>query len=266
LYNFAGTGTVSNVVAGVLMDIDELPAARYGTVQTGVYNQNGGDITRNLVWQQGTDTAGHVANPAGYTAERYRGGAMLVEDPAATGAFFAAKVGNNVQEIQPGSGPSSEWLYRQLVTLSGINLPTLPDTDMYTLMSLARGVAPDPIHTPRLVVAYLSDTISQGNFDGIATKASAYAGYLKWKTERCTCAPKHADPSPVATADGIINVNDVVQAVNVAFRNAAALTNPPCTYDRTDVSCDGVTTVTDVVKFVNVAFRGARPVDNFCCP
>ena len=52
--------------------------------------------------------------------------------------------------------------------------------------------------------------------------------------------------------------NQCVIAVNVAFRGAAATTDPLCPYEQTDVSCDGFTNVIDVVKFVNVAFRGGE--------
>ncbi|HUU45737.1 MAG TPA: hypothetical protein VM118_08385 [Acidobacteriota bacterium] len=77
----------------------------------------------------------------------------------------------------------------------------------------------------------------------------------------CAC-PCHGDPQ----CDGATDVLDVVNAVNVAFRGAAATTDPLCPYEQTDVSCDGVTNVIDVVKFVNVAFRGGDPDEQFCHP
>jgi hypothetical protein len=84
----------------------------------------------------------------------------------------------------------------------------------------------------------------------------------------CLC---HADPS---NCDGVQNITDVVQTVNVAFRGAASIVDPSgsCPYETTDVgggpgnSCDGVTSVIDVVKMVNVAFRGASSVTEFCNP
>jgi hypothetical protein len=75
----------------------------------------------------------------------------------------------------------------------------------------------------------------------------------------CTC-PCHADPS----CDGVTNVLDVVQSVNVAFRGQAAQTDAGCPNEQTDVNCDDVTNVLDVVRVVNVAFRGADPVVEFC--
>jgi hypothetical protein len=66
--------------------------------------------------------------------------------------------------------------------------------------------------------------------------------------------------------DGVVNVQDVVQTVGVAFRGNAAVVDPPCSWQRTDVNCDGATTVIDVVKDVNVAFRGGNPATEFCHP
>ena len=75
----------------------------------------------------------------------------------------------------------------------------------------------------------------------------------------CDC---HADPQ----CDGVTNVLDVVQTVNVAFRSQPAETGAICPNEQTDVDCDGVTNVLDVVKVVNVAFRSADPVAEFCDP
>jgi hypothetical protein len=73
----------------------------------------------------------------------------------------------------------------------------------------------------------------------------------------CGCAC-HGDPS----CDGIrSDVVDVVLSVGVAFRGAAALSDPAfcCPVARSDLDCDGVTTVVDVVKTIDIAFRGADP-------
>ena len=77
----------------------------------------------------------------------------------------------------------------------------------------------------------------------------------------CSC-PCHGDPQ----CDGVHNVQDVVQTVNVAFRGYAPVFDPQCPKQRTDVNCDGVSTVQDVVKVVNVAFRGGNPLTEFCDP
>jgi|GEM_PF-2074936 len=78
----------------------------------------------------------------------------------------------------------------------------------------------------------------------------------------CVCT-KFADP---ANNGAVVNVFDVVKAVDVAFRSAAPTTDPGCPKQRTDVNCDNVTNVFDVVKFVDVAFRAANPATAFCDP
>jgi hypothetical protein len=77
----------------------------------------------------------------------------------------------------------------------------------------------------------------------------------------CDC---HADPA----CDGVTNVLDVVQAVNVAFRGQSDILDPnaACPNVTTDVNCDGVTNVLDVVRVVNVAFRGGDANAEFCDP
>jgi hypothetical protein len=78
----------------------------------------------------------------------------------------------------------------------------------------------------------------------------------------CDC---HGDP----VCDAIkCDVLDVVSAVNVAFRNGAAIPDPNanCPYERTDVDCSTFTDVIDVIKIVNVAFRNANPLTEFCDP
>ena len=77
----------------------------------------------------------------------------------------------------------------------------------------------------------------------------------------CLC---HADPA----CDGVTDILDVVNAVNVSFRSAPPEIDPylACPYQETDVDCNGFTDVIDVVKTVNVAFRGANPAVEFCNP
>jgi hypothetical protein len=66
----------------------------------------------------------------------------------------------------------------------------------------------------------------------------------------------------------INDILDVVQAVNVAFRNGGSQFDPNCIQgnkaERTDVDCSGATDIVDVVMFVNVAFRNGAI--NFCNP
>jgi hypothetical protein len=77
----------------------------------------------------------------------------------------------------------------------------------------------------------------------------------------CDC---HADP----TCDGVTDILDVVNTVNVAFRNFSAMPdpNPACPVETTDTDCDGDTDIIDVTKMVNVAFRNMSPASQFCDP
>jgi hypothetical protein len=79
----------------------------------------------------------------------------------------------------------------------------------------------------------------------------------------CDC---HRDPG--GNCDGVQTILDVVEAVNVAFRNAPSIPDPnvACPFETTDVNCDNVTTVLDVVRMVNVAFRNANVATEFCIP
>jgi hypothetical protein len=77
----------------------------------------------------------------------------------------------------------------------------------------------------------------------------------------CDCL---ADPA----CDGVTDVLDVINTVNVAFRGFPSILDPnvACPYGTTDVDCSTATDVIDVVKMVNVAFRGANPATEFCHP
>ncbi len=78
----------------------------------------------------------------------------------------------------------------------------------------------------------------------------------------CLC---HGDPQ----CDSVIaDILDVVNTVNVAFRNGAGIPDPSptCPREATDVDCSGGTDVIDVVKVVNVAFRNANAVSEYCTP
>ena len=89
-----------------------------------------------------------------------------------------------------------------------------------------------------------------------------YGGIPIQATCPCAC---HADPN----CDGVINVLDVVLAVNDAFRQGgvpALDSNPACAVVTTDVDCDDDTDVFDVVHLVAVGFRNADPAGEFCEP
>ena len=81
----------------------------------------------------------------------------------------------------------------------------------------------------------------------------------------CNC-PCDGDPE----CNGVVDVNDVVAAVNVAFRGGAPVFDPTCPKERTNVNCDDVTNILDVKLFICVAFQGYSPAQLFCnscdCP
>lgn len=77
----------------------------------------------------------------------------------------------------------------------------------------------------------------------------------------CDC---HSDPE----CDSVANIFDVVQIVDVAFRNQEPIPdgNPLCPNARTDLNCDGLTNIFDVTLLINVAFRNSDPMAEFCNP
>lgn len=84
--------------------------------------------------------------------------------------------------------------------------------------------------------------------------------------DACQCACDcFADPGLCDNAQDVV---DVVQVINVAFRNGSAIPDPNinCDYEATDVNCSSLTDVLDLVKMVNVAFRNASPATEFCNP
>jgi len=253
VYRHKSATAVSNMAIGILMDADVIPASYLGQIQSGVENKPGSDGTRNLVWAGGADTANHVIVGLN-TATRFRGGV------AVPGGFEGARVGNNGADIQPGGGPTDGFLYSNLQNLAGIDLFSASDTDLYIMVSLDKGRSIGAGETLSYVLVYASDTIDEASFKAKVDAGAALAATVF--PSGCTC-PCWADP----LCDGIrSNVQDVVATVNVAFRNVAAVTDPGCPKQRTDVNADGVTSVVDVVKVVNVAFRNASVATEFVNP
>ncbi len=104
------------------------------------------------------------------------------------------------------------------------------------------------------------DSITYVASDGLDTSGHALIRITIYPECGCPCP---ADP----VCDGIrSNIQDVVSTVGVAFRGVAAVTDPSCIRERTDVNCTGTTDVLDVVKIVNVAFRGLAAATEFCNP
>lgn len=119
-----------------------------------------------------------------------------------------------------------------------------------------------------------------GTIDGIPTIAGAYNLTIQLddygnataqlpltitiEAPPCAC-DCHADPSG---CDVFRDITDVVQTINVAFRNFAPILDPNagCPYQTTDLNCSTTTDVVDVVKMIGVAFRNSNPVTEICNP
>ena len=61
-----------------------------------------------------------------------------------------------------------------------------------------------------------------------------------------------------ATADGFINIADVVHLVTYLFQNGPL----PCPMEAGDANCDGVVNIADVVYLVTYLFQGGPPPCN----
>ena len=78
----------------------------------------------------------------------------------------------------------------------------------------------------------------------------------------CDCPCKY-DPQCDAVISDIL---DVTLTINRAFRGAAAVQDPSCPVERTDVDASSATDVIDVTKVINVAFRGQTVAANYVDP
>ncbi|MBI3872289.1 MAG: hypothetical protein HY304_04325 [candidate division Zixibacteria bacterium] len=254
---------LTSLVVGLLMDYDVVPAGRLGSVQLGVNNKPGFDASRNLLWQQGVDTANAGATIPN-SAARFRGG-VAVET---SGPLCGGRIGNNTTDNQPQGGPSDEFLYRSLVNLSGIDVYSDRDTDLYMMVKLAQVGSLADTDTLYIVWALVSDTgtavsTSDAGIKAKADMAAAWAAshgivshFPNNTANACGCScPCHNDPK----CDGVTDVLDVVQTIGVAFRGATSITDPGCPKQQCDMDCNGVVDVLDVVKIIGVAFRGALP-------
>ena len=124
------------------------------------------------------------------------------------------------------------------------------------------------------------ETVVAGDYALVVTTRDQFGGYPcslgPWQYNTtlevmcdCDC---HADPYEIpagsGTCDGLVDVLDVIQVVNIAFRGSPFVADPNvlCPYSRTDANCDNQTDILDVTAFVNVTFRGASPAAIFCSP
>lgn len=114
------------------------------------------------------------------------------------------------------------------------------------------------MYMPTLGPNVLGATTVEGTFPPVVT-----AGRITFTgTQTCEC-DCHGDP----VCDGVTDVQDVITAINVAFRNGSDLLDPLCpTANRLDVDCSTNVDILDVVGMVDVAFRNGDPAQLFCDP
>jgi hypothetical protein len=234
----------------------------------------------NLIYQWGRDYQNYTY---AITSRCYSCGITYIagRDYAGDGQPFLqeqvalrGRVGDNRNNTSWGM-PTSGHLYDVLTGPVEVTVydPTLhgdSSKDLYTAMTLDQGLTLAPGERQDYVVGIVSDTLEHFAYGPMSAKSSGTSGLedavqraWAWAADHvfCTC-PCHADPM----CDGHIGVLDVVQAINVAFRNFPAEFDYDCAYAQTDVTCDSATDVTDVVHFINVAFRNADPEGEFCNP
>lgn len=167
----------------------------------------------------------------------------------------------NGETIDPG-GPELFWAtaWKEGVDSYDLEIDTDPAFGSPDAFTTTDNLFNDPL------AGYLPDTyywrIRAHSPDAVTAWSAPGSFNIAPPPCQCDC---HADPGG---CDGVQTVLDVVQAVNVAFRNAATIPDPnaSCPYNTTDVNCDNFTTVVDVVKMVNVAFRNASAAVEFCDP
>ncbi len=103
-----------------------------------------------------------------------------------------------------------------------------------------------------------SNSIGYAEADGDFVLPSFSKGIIEVRCD-CSC---HADPF----CDGFTNIQDVVNLVDVAFRNEDPGAQQFCPHLPQDVNCDDIVNIVDVVIMTDVAFRNADPGVVFCDP
>ncbi|HEX9751351.1 MAG TPA: hypothetical protein VGB22_08735 [candidate division Zixibacteria bacterium] len=273
--------TLENIVAGLWIDFNVIPAKHVHS-QWGNDNGSGFWPDSNLVYQRGLDSIGYSPPDYFTSAGRFSAGVTYMSGRDALGQFFhfqdpvPIRVGvRSNSENLPGpsngyTGTNSGLIYRRMAGIPGLFYdPAGCDADRYTHYTLDQGLTLAPGETQHYIVAYVSDTLqnfSYGPAPGQTEDAGLHRVVQKaWKWAHsnlgCVC-PNVGDPAP----DGVVNVFDVIEAIDVAFRNGSPSQSIYCPFADTDVNCDATTNVFDVVAIVDVAFRSADPATAFCQP
>lgn len=167
----------------------------------------------------------------------------------------------SLQVVQEGAEGQSSQLYLaspRTVGASGLNVW---DTLIYTGLtsdSFVNLYAPGPPHPDfsaagtRLVFGVAV------RFESGASWDYSHSTLDTWVVKLYNCI---GDPQCDGT---MVNVQDVVATIGIAFRGQTATVYPGCAQESTDVDCSGATDIQDVVRVINVAFRAAAVEDEFC--
>ena len=103
-----------------------------------------------------------------------------------------------------------------------------------------------------------SNSIGYAEADGDFIAPAFSKGIIEIRCD-CSC---HADPF----CDGLTNIQDVVNLVDVAFRGEDPGAQQFCPRLPQDVNCDGIIDIVDVISMIDVAFRNGDPDVIFCDP
>jgi hypothetical protein len=270
---------INDAVIGLWLDLDAVAGDHMLRLQDGIGNHGDYFSAANLLYQYGYDTVAHVPSSHLNSTQRYSGGISYLAGRDALGDTFSlrsvpmrAGIDDNRQN-QPDGGPASGFLYGILTGNPVVDVwepPPHPDSskDLYTWVTLdvGRTLEADGASSEVYVVALVSDTLQNPAYpmaakvlDGGLSETVDSAWAWASRNVLCRCV-HHGDPVP----DGELELLDVVQAINVAFRNFDPMFDSDCPYERSDVDCDHETGLLDVVKMINVAFRNFEQETQFC--
>lgn len=105
-------------------------------------------------------------------------------------------------------------------------------------------------------------TMTPQTSNGVAYKFGLGYEYNVWKTAYDCACPCTTDP----VCDGMWDLQDVVTAINVAYRGTPMAKTAGCPLADSDVNCDGASDAVDIVLMIEVVFRGGEPSEAFCDP
>ncbi|HUU46868.1 MAG TPA: hypothetical protein VM118_14165 [Acidobacteriota bacterium] len=100
--------------------------------------------------------------------------------------------------------------------------------------------------------------------DGYGQQTTCAFDVIVSKIPVCAC-PCLGNPR-CETEFAVVNIIDITDFIEVAFREALPIFDPDCPVSRTDVDCNDVTDILDLVRAVDVIFRGADPTSHYCNP